>query len=104
VTITFKTPSNVTGISSFVLYRKSNADPSCAAYERVVGRSPSPPINPGVSITTLDPIVPNAIAWDYVVASRGAGGESGFSKAALAIPTGAPRDFRTCVEKPVHGL
>jgi len=37
------------------------------------------------------------------VASRGAGGESGFSKAALAIPREHRGYFRTCVEKPSMG-
>jgi RHS repeat-associated protein len=126
VKVRFTLPSDTLEIASFIVYRKPNAEPSCAAYEQV-GEVDNNGIgcfdaSSGTCVFSsygcseedscvvwsaavpyrdfVDATVPNDLAWDYVVASRDRNGnESGFSSAALAVPVGAPRNVQQCWER-----
>jgi len=92
VLVRFQTPTDVSQIQSFVIYRKLNAEPSCGAYQQV--GSVAVNANP-LQFTDLS--VTNNLAWDYAVVSRNSvGNESGLSESALAIPTSPPLNYREC--------
>src|SRR6185295_17357622 len=95
VKVRFEAPSDTSQIASYVIYRKLNAEPSCGAFQQVGSVAKTAP--PQTDVESVDSNVTNNLAWDYVVATRdNAGNESGFSEAALAIPTASPQNYREC--------
>ena len=90
--VRFQAPADTSSISSYVIYRKLNAEPSCGAFQQVdsIPKTANP-------LQYTDSNVPNNLAWDYAVTSRDINGnESGFSETALAIPASPPRNYREC--------
>jgi RHS repeat-associated protein len=84
------------------VYRRQNARQDCEAYQLLESVSTSGadcPAGQRCHKDYTDTGVPNAVAYDYVVTNVGAGGaESGYSKAALAIPVAPPIAYTECVE------
>jgi len=109
VKVRFTRPTDSTRVSSFVIYRKPNAQLSCGTFQLVTqifspgllcsGGTCTEDWGATTTFDVTDGSVTNNMAWDYAVASRDRNlNESAMSEAALAIPVAAPKDFRQCVE------
>src|SRR5436309_32747 len=100
VQLRFKKPSNMTGINSFVIYRKPNIEPSCTAFQELHDMTSDEWQVGATYLNYPDGTAVNAVAWDYAVASRKSDGtESALSMQGLAIPVAPPKNYRECVQE-----
>jgi RHS repeat protein len=104
VRVRFEKPQDTSSISSFVIYRRPNSEPSCTAFQELHEMIREEWPQNATYLDYHDGTVANAVAWDYAVASRDAGGnESALSKLGLAIPVAPPKNYKECVEENGEG-